>query len=453
MIKRGEIRELRKPKKLRAESERRALGEQWPMFAAWLQGELQAWSGDPAERELVLQHAEPGTIPLLSLLRPQRPLALSNPVHFLRLRRLLGSAALALVVVGACALPDYTFETPGAGGTLGDTGVTGDITVTGSGGVTSTGSTSSEASVDTASATTTTGMGGSEGGGGSAGDNPGGSAGEGVNAGTDVGGADGTDGGTGGTGGSGGGGSGGGGTGGSTATTGSGGTGGSGQCNNDTQCLSKQCDDMLCRPEHCGSGELDGNETDVDCGGPDCRPCGYDQECQQAGDCATLLCSSQGRCESPLTLSCRCTDSGSCIQNPQSTLVDMVFQNTTNSRVDIENLTFHYFYSAEGSGVDDVTCISANFSNASCSIFEARVLTTEYEDATASHEVSFEYTQGFLAGNALSGSVQFSIHGNGPYQRANDYSFQEVPATMLAPCEFIVVTNADGVPIWGRLPE
>jgi len=422
------------------------------MFAAWLQGDVHAQLGDRLSesscfsiQNLVPFHSFPSCD--LSV-----HLALSNPVHFLRLRRLFGSAVLVLVVVGACALPDYTFETSGAVGTLGDMSVTGDITVTGLGGVPSTGSTSSEAgSLDTGTSTTTTGLGGSQSGGGSAGDNPGGSAGEGVDAGTDVGGGGGTGGDTGGSGG--GGATGGGGTGSSTATTGAGGTGGSGQCNNDTQCPSRQCDDMLCRPEHCGSGELDGNETDVDCGGPDCRRCGYDQDCQQNSDCATADCSSERTCESPLTVSCRCATSGACIENPQSIVVDMMFQNVSNTRVYLDDLTFHYYYSAEGGGVDEVRCVWANFSNGSCSIFDAEILTTGYDDTSASHEVSFGYTQGYLDGNTVSGSVQFEIRGNGPYQRANDYSFQDVPATQLDECKFIVVTNADGVPIWGIPPE
>lgn len=132
----------------------------------------------------------------------------------------------------------------------------------------------------------------------------------------------------------------------------------------------------------------------------------------------------------------------------------MQFENTSTSRIDLENLTFHYFYSAEGGGVDEVSCEQWNFSNANCPAgFDANVRTTGYEDTTASHEVSWVYTQGFLAANTVSGSVQVSIHGNGPYDRSDDYSFEGTPATQLDECENIVVTNADGVPIWGFLPQ
>jgi hypothetical protein len=40
----------------------------------------------------------------------------------------------------------------------------------------------------------------------------------------------------------------------------------------------------------CTDGKLDGDETDVDCGGPSCSPCKVDQACTQAGDCATQSC-------------------------------------------------------------------------------------------------------------------------------------------------------------------
>src|SRR5262245_17864987 len=122
------------------------------MFAAWLQGEECAWSGSLAlesscfsMQNLVPFHSFPSRDCTVDL-------ALSNLAHFLRLRRLFGSAALALVVVGACTLPDYTFETPGAGGTLGGMGTTGNLVATSSDGAISTGSTSSDSSsVDTTS--------------------------------------------------------------------------------------------------------------------------------------------------------------------------------------------------------------------------------------------------------------------------------------------------------------
>ncbi|HOU93574.1 MAG TPA: hypothetical protein PLU22_21130 [Polyangiaceae bacterium] len=40
----------------------------------------------------------------------------------------------------------------------------------------------------------------------------------------------------------------------------------------------------------CADGELDGEETDVDCGGPDCEPCEAGGACLGDDDCASGSC-------------------------------------------------------------------------------------------------------------------------------------------------------------------
>lgn len=42
-------------------------------------------------------------------------------------------------------------------------------------------------------------------------------------------------------------------------------------------------------PEPCANGVQDPNESDADCGGPSCRPCGEDQGCRAEADCETRL--------------------------------------------------------------------------------------------------------------------------------------------------------------------
>jgi hypothetical protein len=136
--------------------------------------------------------------------------------------------------------------------------------------------------------------------------------------------------------------------------------------------------------------------------------------------------------------------------------VDVQLWNPTNVPISLDGLRFRYFYSAEGSGVDEVMCDQVNFTGGSCNIFDAEVLTTEYEEPTATDEVTFWFYAGTLGANQNTGSIRFSISGNGPYQRANDYSFQGTPTAtgaMPAPCENVVAVNVDGVPIWGVLPE
>jgi hypothetical protein len=43
------------------------------------------------------------------------------------------------------------------------------------------------------------------------------------------------------------------------------------------------------KPDFCSNGVLDGNETDIDCGGP-CEPCGVGKICQINADCVSDLC-------------------------------------------------------------------------------------------------------------------------------------------------------------------
>ncbi len=366
----------------------------------------------------------------------------------------------ALGVVGACAFPDYTFQGPAAGiGGVAGTGSTLDATATALGGITSTGTSNSDAGSSISASTTTDGSGG---GGGSAGSgNLAGSAGEGADAGADSGGTGGTlgtggsatNGGSGGSAGS----AGNGGNAGNGGTSaGSGGSGGVGPCGNDTQCRSGQCDDGWCRADHCGNGVPDELETDTDCGGPDCRACGYDQHCVVDSDCGTLDCSSGERCQPTVVVRCLCNSAGACNQNPQATVVDIQLWNTTSAPISLEGFRFRYFYSAEGSGVDEVMCNQVNFTGGTCDIFDAELLATEYEDPSATDEVAFWFSAGTLGPGQNTGSIRFSIAGNAPYQRGNDYSFEGTPTAtgaMPAPCENIVAMNVDDVPIWGIVPD
>src|SRR3990170_4510227 len=48
----------------------------------------------------------------------------------------------------------------------------------------------------------------------------------------------------------------------------------------------------------CDDGFVDGNETDVDCGGTECSKCGHNKRCQSNSDCQERNCIS-GRCRTP----------------------------------------------------------------------------------------------------------------------------------------------------------
>ena len=77
-------------------------------------------------------------------------------------------------------------------------------------------------------------------------------------------------------------------------------------CADSSDCLSGFCTPLgLCRPEpSCDDSNWNGDETDVDCGGPICEPCGVGRGCEMQTDCVTLNCTI-GRLCGPVA---RCDD-------------------------------------------------------------------------------------------------------------------------------------------------
>jgi hypothetical protein len=66
----------------------------------------------------------------------------------------------------------------------------------------------------------------------------------------------------------------------------------------------RDCETLLCSagrcqtpPSSCSNGELDGDETDVDCGGPDCAPCRDGASCNEAADCRSRSCAGGACCD------------------------------------------------------------------------------------------------------------------------------------------------------------
>jgi hypothetical protein len=78
-------------------------------------------------------------------------------------------------------------------------------------------------------------------------------------------------------------------------------TGGPGNpCQQDTDCVFDACDAIShqCVFDQCGDHRLDGQETDVDCGGPLCSSCTVNRRCRSNIDCQSgHLCGSSHLCE------------------------------------------------------------------------------------------------------------------------------------------------------------
>jgi hypothetical protein len=70
-------------------------------------------------------------------------------------------------------------------------------------------------------------------------------------------------------------------------------------CRLDRDCLSKLCNsDGVCSAASCSDGVKNGSETDIDCGGPDCNPCATGKQCSATSDCRAHACNyDAGTCE------------------------------------------------------------------------------------------------------------------------------------------------------------
>ncbi len=64
------------------------------------------------------------------------------------------------------------------------------------------------------------------------------------------------------------------------------------ECTTGAHCMTGICDaqEGSCSPETCGNTMLDGQETDVDCGGDECPSCGVGLNCVDDNDCLSDNC-------------------------------------------------------------------------------------------------------------------------------------------------------------------
>lgn len=76
------------------------------------------------------------------------------------------------------------------------------------------------------------------------------------------------------------------------------GTGQCVQCNFSVNCNGGTCVNHECYPAECGDSIKNGDESDIDCGGPVCPPCGTDQGCLAKSDCQSKVCIA-GTCRAP----------------------------------------------------------------------------------------------------------------------------------------------------------
>src|SRR5258708_8814613 len=62
-------------------------------------------------------------------------------------------------------------------------------------------------------------------------------------------------------------------------------------CAVDRDCRSKLCNsDLVCSAPSCNDGVLNGSESDIDCGGTDCPPCADARICARDNDRRSCVC-------------------------------------------------------------------------------------------------------------------------------------------------------------------
>ncbi|CAF1117654.1 unnamed protein product [Adineta ricciae] len=118
-------------------------------------------------------------------------------------------------------------------------------------------------------------------------------------------------------------------------------------CFNSLDCINGICTANLCQVPTCNDGVMNGNETDVDCGGP-CLPakqCRDGLRCSNASDCVSSVCTS-GFCQVPtcndgvkngdeIDIDCggSCLPGKQCVDGSRFAKVSSVTYNVTNSNV------------------------------------------------------------------------------------------------------------------------
>ncbi len=84
-------------------------------------------------------------------------------------------------------------------------------------------------------------------------------------------------------------------------------------CNFDSDCVNDECTESQCRDASCMDGVMNGKETDINCGGPDCPACVAGQSCAKASDCTS------NHCEGGICQEATCKDR---IRNGNETDID-----------------------------------------------------------------------------------------------------------------------------------
>jgi hypothetical protein len=91
------------------------------------------------------------------------------------------------------------------------------------------------------------------------------------------------------------------------------------QCLDHADCGAQSCQQGMCVPASCLNDALDGDETDVDCGGASCAPCSADKICLVPTDCVSGVCEPPDIGDGNVCMAATCEDN---VLNQNESAVD-----------------------------------------------------------------------------------------------------------------------------------
>ncbi len=285
------------------------------------------------------------------------------------------------------------------------------------------------------------------------------------------------------------------------------------RCLVENDCVSRICSGspLACQAPSCEDTVKNGDETDPDCGGPDCSPCGDGANCEVDSDCESLVCNSSNTCSAatcfdlsrnqdesdvdcggPHCAGCSagapCSSdfdcrSGMCEEglcaaspielyyhsgtyagassNPDYIYVNIKLRNVSNTTLPastIQSYSFRYYFVAEGIGSGDAS-FQHPLANGSCGWLQPADVGSHCDSETF-RNCYFVFGLGTasfdLAPGEETNACGFTIHSSVVSDETNDFSYGDqtaFPGALESPPEHpwvkILVYDDSGTKILG----
>src|SRR5690606_22203903 len=169
------------------------------------------------------------------------------------------------------------------------------------------------------------------------------------------------------------------------------------------------------------------DETDRDCGGKSCGPCGDGRGCVLPRDCDSTVCST----------TCQSNQFAAVYRNFDDNTEDSEIKaevgiaNFSGASVDSGDIKLRYYFTSESEGSDEVACfaVAGAPSGADCS---DRVIATGMENGHSYIELGFRPNAFTVPNQGTTGTFQLQIHKADwkNFDETNDWSFDASRTTI-----------------------